>query len=191
MVFFVSLLASECNDEYNYANFPTAPEELKEYIGNSLEIYMDKNIKTFPDFKRKRVEGGEIYYIKDGSFVKFGEFYYPAKDGVWKLHVNKNGIIDEIDFAKINPYKDPAEDLANELNDDLGNLWVKWDGDAYGYKMVPEYTQLHLDDFYLAMDAFIFGSEDDATGLKNSIIDLHFINYTHEVREFIECQKKR
>ncbi len=186
LMLFSFSFASDCNDEYNYKNFPTASEELKDVLGDSLNSYLDRDIKIFKNFQAYDIQGS-IYYLKRDSFVKLKDYYYPKKNGVWKLHVNENNKIDEIDFAVIKLYQDPVEDLANELNEDLGNLWLKWDGDAYGYKMVPEYTQLHLDNFYIALDAFIYGSENDATGLKNSVVNLHIINYTHEVNEFIKC----
>ncbi len=186
-LFSVFLYASDCADEYNYKNFPTAPEEFKDVTIDALKNFMDKPVKNFENFVKTDIDGS-IYYLKRDSYVKLRDYYYPSKNGVWKLHANKNGKVDEIDIAIIKLYKDPAEDLANELNDDLGNLWLKWDGDAYGYKMVPEYTQLNLEGYYLSVDAFIFGSQNDATGLENSVIDLHIINYTHEVEEFKKCQ---
>ena len=186
-ILFVFLFGSDCADEYDYRNFPTAPEEFKDVTISALKKFMDKPVKNFKEFTKTDIQGS-TYYLKKDSYIKLKDYYYPAKNGVWKLHANRQGLVDEIDIAIIKLYKDPAEDLANELNDDMGNLWVKWDGDAYGYKMVPEYTQLNLDNYYLSVDAFIFGSEDDATGLEKSVIDLHLINYTHEVEDFIKCQ---
>lgn len=191
MVFFTAVLlfGSNCADEYNNESYATASESFGEVVGDSLKKYFYKDIKNFKKFKKTDIQG-EIYYLKIGSFFKNRDNYYPIKDGVWKLHVDKNNKIDELNFAQDKLYADPAEDIANNLNSDMDNLWAKWDGDAYGYYMIPEYVQLHYNDFYISLKAFIYGSEGDSTGLKKAFVDFYIINNTDEVNEYIKCSKR-
>ncbi len=185
-----SLFANNCADQYNNENFITAPEHFGEIADNKLDIYFGKDVKNFnKDFHAYNLQG-EIYYLRDGFFLKQKDNYYPIKDGVWKLHVNKNGKVDELELAQNTLYQDPIEDIANNLNSDMENLWAKWDGDAYGYYMIPEYVQLNYKDFYISMKVFLYGSDGDSAGLKKAFIDFYIINNTKEVNKFIRCSKK-
>jgi len=192
LMFFLTtlfLFGSNCADQYNSKNYSYISGNFGDIVGDSLKKYFDKDIKNFKEFKKTTILG-EFYYLKKGSFIKNRDNYYPIKNGVWKLHVDKNSKIDELNFAQKRLYVDPAEDIANNLNSDLDNLWTKWDGDAYGHYMIPEYVQLRYDDFYISLKAFIYGSEGDSTGLKNAFVDFYIINNTHEVNEYIRCSKK-
>jgi len=185
----VLLFGSNCADQYNNESYATASESFGDVVGNSLKKYFGKDIKNFKEFKKTDIEG-EIYYIKNGSFFKNRDNYYPIKDGVWKLHLDKNSKIDELNFAQDRLYVDPTEDIANNLNSDMDNLWAKWDGDAYGHYMLPEYIQLHYGNLYISLKAFIYGSEGDSTGLKKAFVDFYIINNTKEVKGYIRCSKK-
>ncbi len=185
----ILLFGSNCADQYNNESYATASESFGDVVGDSLKSYFGKDIKKFKKFKKTDMQG-EIYYLKSGSFVKNGDNYYPIKDGVWKLHVDKDAKIDELNFAKDQLYRDPAEDIANNLNSDMDNLWAKWDGDAYGHYMIPEYVQLHYGNYYISLKAFIYGSEGDSTGLKKAFVDFYIINNTDEVRRYIQCSKR-
>ena len=192
LMFFLTtlfLFGSNCADQYNNKNYAYTSENFGDEVGDSLKKYFDKDVKNFKEFKKTAILG-KMYYLKKSSFIKNRDNYYPIKNGVWKLHVDKNSKIDELNFAQKRLYADPAEDIANNLNSDMDNLWAKWDGDAYGHYMIPEYIQLHHDDFYISLKAFIYGSEGDSTGLKNAFVDFYIINNTHEVNEYMRCSKK-
>lgn len=191
MIFLTTLFlfGSNCADQYNNKNYAYISGNFADIVGDSLKKYFDKDVKNFKEFKKTAILG-ETYYLKKDSFVKNGDYYYPIKNGVWKLHADKNSKIDELNFAQKRLYADPAGDIANDLNSDIDNLWAKWDGDAYGHYMVPEYVQLNYDGFYISLKAFIYGSEGDSTGLKNAFVDFYIINNTHEVNEYIKCSKK-
>jgi len=191
MIFLTALFlfGSNCADQYSNKNYTYTSGNFGDVVGDSLKKYFDKDVKNFKDFKKTTILG-EIYYLKKSSFIKNRDNYYPIKNGVWKLHVKKNSKIDELNFAQKRLYADPTEDIANNLNSDMDNLWAKWDGDAYGHYMIPEYVQLHYNDFYISLKAFIYGSEGDSTGLKNAFVDFYIINNTHEVNEYMRCSKK-
>ncbi len=184
-----SLFGATCADQYNNQNYATASDNFGDIVGDNLQRYFEKNIKNFQDFQKKDIQG-EVYYLKKGAYTKHGDSYYPLKNGVWKLHADKGGKIDELDLAKDTLYQDPAEDIANDLNSDMGNLWARWGGDAYGYYMIPEYVQLNYKNFYISLKAFIYGSEGDSTGLKKAIIDFYIINNTDEVNKYIKCKQQ-
>ncbi len=184
----VLLFGSNCADQYNNENYETVSGGFGDIVGKSLEKYFDKDISSFKEFKKTDIQG-EIYYLKNGFFFKNRDNYYPIKNGVWKLHVNKSSKIDELNFAQKRLYADPTEDIANNLNSDMDNLWAKWDGDAYGHYMIPEYVQLHYANFYISLKAFIYGSEGDSTGMKKAFVDFYIINNTHEVNKYIRCSK--
>lgn len=191
-MFFLSalfLFGSNCADQYNNKNYAYTSGNFGDVVSGSLKKYFDKDIKNFKEFKKTAILG-KIYYLKKSSFIKNRDNYYPVKNGVWKLHLDKNSKIDELNFAQKRLYSDPAGDIANDLNNDMDNLWAKWDGDAYGHYMIPEYVQLHYDDFYISLKAFIYGSEGDSTGLKKAFVDFYIINNTHEVNEYKKCSKK-
>ena len=190
MILFASIMlfGSNCADQYNNEAYASASDNFGDVVKGSLKRYFGKDIKKFKDFKKTDIQG-EIYYLKKDSFVKNRDNYYPVKDGVWKLHTDKNGKIDELDLSQDTLYQDPAEDIANDLNSDMDNLWAKWDGDAYGYYMIPEYVQINYGDFYISLKAFIYGSEGDSTGLKKAMIDFYIINNTKEVNRYIKCSK--
>lgn len=185
----LSLFGSNCADQYNNQSYATASDNFGEIVGNTLEKYFGKDIKNFKDYKKTDIQG-EIYYLKKNSFVKNKDNYYPIKNGIWKLHVDKNHKVDEIDLAQDKLYADPAEEIANDLNSDMDNLWAKWAGDAYGYYMVPEYVQINYKNLYISLKAYIYGSEGDSTGLKKAFVDFYIINNTKEVIDFIKCSKK-
>ncbi|NOX16046.1 MAG: hypothetical protein GXP61_08495 [Epsilonproteobacteria bacterium] len=191
VLFFVtlSLFGSSCADQYSNENYATASDNFSDIVGNSFEKYFNKDINNFKEFKKADIQG-EIYYIKKDSFIKKGDNYYPIKDGVWKLHADKHNRIDELDLAHDTLYQDPAEEIANDLNDDMDNLWAKWAGDAYGYYMVPEYVQINYNSFYISLKTFIYGSEGDSTGLKKAFVDFYIINNTKEVNNYIQCRKR-
>ncbi len=185
----VMLFGSNCADQYNNENYSTPSDSFGDIVGMSLKKYFGKDIKEFKEFKKTDIQG-QKYYLKKGSFVKKMDNYYPVKNGVWKLHIDKNFKIDELNFAHDRLYVDPAEDIANDLNSDMDNLWVRWDGDAYGHYMVPEYVQIHYHNFYISLKAFIYGSEGDSTGLKKAFVDFYIINNTNEVNKYIRCSKR-
>ncbi len=183
-----SLFGSVCADQYSNENYSTASDNFGDIVKNDFKKYFNKDIKNFKIFKKIDMKG-EIYYLKKGAYIKKGDNYYPIKNGVWKLHVNSDNRIDELDLAHDTLYQDPAEEIANNLNDDMDNLWAKWDGDAYGYYMIPEYVQINYNSFYISLKAFIYGSEGDSTGLKKAFIDFYIINNTKEVNRYIRCRK--
>ncbi len=191
MLFLVtfSLFGATCADQYNNQSYATASDNFGDIVGDNFQKYFEKSIKKFKDFEKKDLQG-EVYYLKKGSYVKHGDSYYPLKDGVWKLHADKTGKIDELNLAQDTLYQDPAEEIANNLNSDMDNLWAKWDGDAYGHYMIPEYVQINYRDFYISLKAFIYGSEGDSTGLKKAMIDFYIINNTDEVNSYIKCKKQ-
>ncbi len=191
MIFLTTLLlyGANCADQYNNKNYATASENFGDVVGSSLKKYIGKNVKNFKQFKKTLMQG-ETYYLKNGSYLKNRDYYYPIKNGVWKLHADKNLKIDELNFAQKRLYADPIGDMANDLNDDMDNLWAKCDGDAYGHYMIPEYVQLHYNDFYISLKAFIYGSEGDSTGLKKAFVNFYIINNTDEVNKYIKCSKK-
>jgi len=182
----LSLFGSNCADQYNNEHYVSAPENFGDIVGNSLKKYFGRKIQNFKNFKKTDMRG-EIYYLKKDSFTKNRDNYYPIKNGVWKLHANKNHRIDELDLAQERLYADPVEEIANNLNSDMDNLWAKWDGDAYGYYMVPEYVQINYKNLYISLKAYIYGSEGDSTGLKKAFVDFYVINNTKEVNDFIRC----
>ena len=190
-LFFVvlSLFGSPCADQYSNESYATASDNFGDIVGNNFKKYFNKDIKNFKEFKKTDIQG-EIYYLKKDSFVKEGDNYYPSIDGVWKLHVNKYNQVDELDLAHDTLYQDPAEQIANDLNSDMDNLWAKWDGDAYGYYMVPEYVQINYGTFYISLKAFIYGSEGDSTRLKKAYVDFYIINNTKEVNKYIKCKNR-
>ncbi len=186
----ISLFGADCADQYNSKNYVTASEYFGDLVNGKFEKYFGKNAKEFKKFKKREIQG-EVYYLLPGSFLKKKDNYYPVKNGIWKLHANQKGKIDEIFLAQKRLYQDPTEDLANELNDDMGNFWIKFDGDAYGHYMVPEYLQINYKDFYISLKATIYGSKDDSTGLKSAFVDFYIINNTDEVKKFLQCMKER
>ena len=183
-----SLFGATCADQYNNQNYATATDNFSDIVGDNFQKYFEKNIKNFKGFQKKVIQG-KVYYLKKGTYVKHMDSYYPLKNGVWKLHADKYGKIDELDLAKDTLYQDPTEDIANDLNSDMGNLWVRWDGDAYEHYMVPEYIQINYKNFYISLKAFIYGSEGDSTGLRKAMIDFYIINNTKEVNKYIKCKK--
>ena len=184
-----SLFGATCADQYNNQNYATATDNFSDIVGDNFQKYFEKNIKNFKGFQKKVIQG-KVYYLKKGTYVKHADSYYPLKNGVWKLHADKAGKIDELDLALDTLYQDPTEDIANDLNSDMGNLWARWDGDAYGHYMVPEYVQINYKNFYISLKAFIYGSEGDSTGLKKTMIDFYIINNTKEVNKYIKCKNR-
>lgn len=191
LLFFIysSLFSNECNDEYSSKKFESAPDTFYDVIEVDFNRYFGKNIKLFQkQFHIKNIQGNN-YFLKVNSYAQKKDYFFPKKTGVWKLHVDKDGIIDEVDFGKVLPYQNSIDDMANELNDELENPWLMWDGNLYESIMVPEYIKLHVDEHYITLNTFIFGSKDNALGLKNSVLNFHIINNTIEVNQYIKCMK--
>ncbi|MFK5880719.1 MAG: hypothetical protein QM482_00785 [Sulfurospirillum sp.] len=184
----IMLFGSSCADQYSNENYTTASQSFGDEVGGSLKKYFGKDMQEFKEFEKTGIQE-EIYYLKKGFFVRNGDNYYPVKDGVWKLHADKNSKIDALDIAKNTLYQDSVEDIANDLNSDMDNLWAKWGGDAYGHYMVPEYVQIHYNNFYISLKANIYGSEGDSTGLKKAFLDFYIINNTDEVNRYVRCSK--
>jgi len=112
---------------------------------------------------------------------------YPIKSGIWKLHVDKNGIIDEIWFAKVYNYQNDNESMANEINDELDNLWLDWDADQYEAVMTPEDIKLKFKNYYITLNLYMYGNLYNQLKLKNSTLNFQIINNTHEVNSFLKC----
>ncbi|MCF6173519.1 MAG: hypothetical protein L3J44_07055, partial [Campylobacteraceae bacterium] len=82
MLFLVtlSLFGASCADWYSNESYATASDNFGDIVGNNFEKYFNKDIKSFKEFKKTDIQG-EIYYGKNGAYVKKGDNYRPQKDG--------------------------------------------------------------------------------------------------------------
>lgn len=198
-VLFVLLLAlsflfsKECADQYSDEAFLDAPSRLGDILDEGLKglpLFGDMAAYKKLEFKKIKIDG-ENWYIKPGSYIKEKDYTYPIKSGFWKYHVNKKGFIDEFDIAEAYSYKDSVESVANEINSDFEGMWSRWGGEAYALKLLPEDAQLRYGNFYLSLNVYLYGVKEDATTLKNTVIDYRFLNYTNEVNQFLKCKNRK
>ncbi len=190
---FVSLFAKKCADQYNNEAFLDAPLRVGDIFDDGLKglpLFGSAKIYKKLGYKKIKIDG-ETWYIKPNSFKKEGDYIYPVVSGLWKYHVDKSGFVDEFDLADAYSYKDKVESVANEINSDFEGLWSKWGGDEYAFKLLPEDAQLRYEKFYLSLNVYLYGVEEDATNLKNTVVNYHFLNYTNEVNQFLKCKKVR
>ncbi len=192
LLFSLSLFSRQCADQYDPEGFLEAPERLGEIIDENL-----KSLKLFGkakeyqkrlNFKKVKMWDGE-FFVKPNSFVVKRDNYYPIKSGLWRYHVNENGYVDEVDIADTFEYKDRVESVANEINGDFEGLWRGWGGDSYTLHLQPEDAQLRYISYYLGLNVYLFGVKEDATKLKNTVVDYRFLNYTDEVNNYIKCKE--
>lgn len=189
----ISLFAKQCADQYDSEAFLDAPERLGEIIDSGLKglpLFGKADAYNKLGFK-KMVIDDRVYYINPKMITKEKDYIYPVKSGLWKYHIDKNGKIDEFDIADAFSYKDGAQSVANEVNSDFEGLWNKWGGDDYALLMQPEDAQLRYGNYYLSLNVYLFGVEEDATSLKNTVVDYHFLNYTNEVNQYLKCKGKQ
>ncbi len=192
LLFCFFVFAKECPDQFDSKGFLDAPFRVGEIVDGGL-----KSLKLFGSFKEYKKLGFELvktvdgrYYLKKGCFIKVGDEIYPKCSGLWRYHLNKNGNVDEFDIAEVFEYQDRLEDVANEINSDFEGLWSDWRGDAYGYHLFPEDAQLRYGNVYIAFNVFIYGVKEDATTLKNTVVDYRFLNYTNEVKNYLKCKEE-
>jgi hypothetical protein len=189
----IAIFARQCADQYSDEAFLDAPERLGEIIDEGLKglLLFGKadNYKKL-GFEKIKIDG-KIYYINLKMIKRDKDYIYPVKSGLWKYHTDKNGYIDEFDIADAFAYKDKVESVANEINSDFEGMWSKWGGDDYGLLMQPEDAQLRYNRYYLSLNVYLYGVEEDATGLKNTVVDYHFLNYTNEVNQYLKCKGKQ
>ena len=188
-----TLFSRKCADQYDNEAFLDAPMRVGDILDNGL-----KGLPLFGNEKAYEKLGFKIvvinrkkYYIKPNSYKKFRDYIYPIKSGLWRYHVDKMGFVDEFDIADAYDYKDKVESVANEINSDFEGLWSGWGGDDYALKLLPEDAQIRYDKFYLSLNVYLYGVEEDATELNKTVIDYQFLNYTNEVNQFIQCKNRR
>ena len=194
LLFVVSLLFSkECADQYNDEAFLDAPSRLGDIVDEELKgLPLFGNAKAYKKLGFKKIKiDEENWYIKPGSYIKEKDYIYPIKSGLWKYHVNKKGFVDEFDIADTYSYKDSVESVANEINSDFEGMWSRWGGDDYALKLLPEDAQLRYGNFYLSLNVYLYGVKEDATNLKNTVINYHFLNYTNEVNQYLKCKNEK
>ena len=194
LLFVVSLLFSkECADQYNDEAFLDAPSRLGDIVDEELKgLPLFGNAKAYKKLGFKKIKiDEENWYIKPGSYIKEKDYIYPIKSGLWKYHVNKESFVDEFDIADAYSYKDKVESVANEINSDFEGMWSRWGGDDYALKLLPEDAQLRYGNFYLSLNVYLYGVKEDATNLKNTVINYHFLNYTNEVNQYLKCKNEK
>ncbi len=186
LLFCISLFAKQCADQYNSEAFLDAPERLGEIIDNGLKgLPVFGKAKEYQKLGFKKIKiYNKIYFINTKKIKRERDYIYPIKSGLWKFHIDKNGFVDEFDIAEAFGYKDKVESVANEINSDFEGLWNRWGGDDYALLMQPEDAQLRYGNFYLSFNVYLYGVEEDATRLENTVIDYHFLNYTNEVNKY-------
>jgi len=194
LLFFVmvELFSKECADQYDNEAFLDAPGRLGDIIDEGLDglpIFGNSKIYAKLNFKKIKREG-KIYFIKSGSYKKERDYIYPVVSGIWKYHIDKNGYVDEFDIADVFGYKDSVESVANEINSDFEGMWRSWGGDEYALKLLPEDAQLRYEKYYISLNVYLYGIREDATNLKNTVIDYHFLNYTNEVNQYLKCKEE-
>ena len=193
MLFIFSFVfAKECADQYNPENFLDAPMRVGDILDDALKnLPLFGKEKVYNKLKFKKVSfDGKSWYAKPNSYKKEGDYIYPQISGLWKYHVGKNGYIDEFDIADAYSYKDRVESVANEINSDFEGLWSRWGGDDYALKLLPEDAQIRYENFYFSLNVYLYGVKEDATNLKNTVVNYHFLNYTNEVNQFLKCKKE-
>jgi len=193
LLFGVSLLFSkECADQYNDEAFLDAPLRLGDILDEALKgLPLFGSATAYKNLGYKKIKiDGEDWYIKPGSYVREKDYIYPVKSGLWKYHVDKRDFVDEFDIADAYGYKDRVESVANEINSDFEGLWSRWGGDDYALKLLPEDAQLRYGNFYLSLNVYLYGVKEDATSLKNTVIDYRFLNYTNEVNQYLKCKEE-
>ncbi len=189
----LALFSKQCADQYDPEGFLDAPERLGEIIDDNLKgLPLFGKAKAYEKlgFKKREIWGKE-YFVKEGSFVKEGDYYYPVKSGLWRYHVDGKGYVDEFDVADTFGYKDKIENVASELNSDFEGLWSGWGGDSFAMRLQPEDAQLRYYRYYISMNVYLFGVDEDATELKNTVVDYRFLNYTDEVNNYIKCKEEK
>ncbi len=193
LLFTFSLLFSkECADQYNDEAFLDAPSRLGDILDEGLKgLPLFGSAKAYKKLGFKKIDiDEENWYIKPGSYIKEKDYIYPINSGLWKYHVDKSGFVDEFDIADAYSYKDRVESVANEINSDFEGMWSRWGGDDYALKLLPEDAQLRYGDFYLSLNVYLYGVKEDATNLKNTVINYHFLNYTNEVNQYLKCKRE-
>ncbi|WP_458701282.1 hypothetical protein ACKGJI_04020 [Sulfurospirillum sp. 1307] len=179
-VIFINLFAQNCNDEYSNKKYLTSPENFSDIVEVKFDKWFDKKVsKDFIKIKNN--------YYKKNSYKIHKDYIYPIKSGIWKLHIDKNNLIDEIWFAKVLNYQNDNESMSNEINDDLDHLWLDWNEDQYEAIMQPEDIKLHVDNFFITLNLYMYGNKDNQLKIKKSTLNFHMINNTHEVNNFLKC----
>jgi len=194
LLFGVSLLFSkECADQYNDEAFLDAPSRVGDILDESLKgLPLFGSAAAYKNLGYKKIKiDGEDWYIKPGSYAREKDYIYPVKSGLWKYHIDKNRFVDKFDIADAYGYKDSVESVANEINSDFEGLWSRWGGDDYALKLLPEDAQLRYGNFYLSLNVYLYGVKEDATSLKNTVIDYRFLNYTNEVNQYLKCKEEK
>ncbi len=189
----VALFSKECADQYSNEAFLDAPMRVGDILDEGLKgLPLFGNTKVYKKlgFGKIKIDGAD-WYIKPGSYIKERDYIYPIKSGLWKYHIDKNGFIDEFDIADAYSYKDRVESVTNEINSDFEGLWSRWGGDDYALELLPEDAQLRYGNFYLSLNVYLYGVKEDATNLKNTVVDYQFLNYTNEVNQFLKCKNRK
>lgn len=177
------LLSNDCSPYFNPERFYETPEMLKELLDEKFQ----NGVFYKQDFKEKIVSKNEI--LKKDSFVKFRDFIYPVKNGLWKYKIVKNRI-NEINIAIVEIYRFADIDIANTINDDYGNFWEDYIENAYEMQLTPEQTLFRYNNTYFTMAVFIYGVKGDGTPLKGTVVNLWLKDYTKEVNTYIKCMKE-
>lgn len=178
------IFANECSPYYNPEKFYEASEGLTEI----LEENFSNGIFSDISFKDKIIVNDEV--IKKDSFIKFGEYIYPTKNGLWKYKRIANKI-NEVNISRTEIYKFADIEIANSLNDDLDNFWDDFIENAYEMQLTPEQTLFRYNNTYFTMAVFIYGVKGDQTPLTGTSINLWLKDYTKEVNTHIKCMKEK
>jgi hypothetical protein len=176
--------AKECSPYYNPKKFYEASEGLTEILDENFSNGIFSDIS----FKDKVAVHEEV--LKKGSFIKFGEYIYPTKNGLWKYKKIDNKI-NEVNISRTEIYKLADIEIANSINDDLDNFWDDFIENAYEMQLTPEQTLFRYNNTYFTMAVFIYGVKGDQTPLKGTSINLWLKDYTKEVNIYIKCMKEK
>lgn len=186
----LNVYAQLCSPYYNPSKFYESPDYLKEIIKENLE---DKKINFFGDkniYKSLSFISNKNTYIKKDSVLKFKEYIYPLKNGLWKYEINNNRI-NTLSIARIELYRYSESEIADEINANFDGFWNDWREDAYEMQLVPQDTLFYYNKQYFSLSVFIYGFKGDSTKLKGTIVNYVFHDFTQEVKNFIECEGQK
>lgn len=176
------LYSSDCSPYFNPEKFYEAPEALVELLDENFPngLFSDK---AFTQSEKK-----DSYFLKKDSYLEFGDYIYPIKNGFWKYKL-ENEKISEVSIAMVEIYRSSDIQMAENVNNDYDNFWNDFNQDAYEMKLTPEQTLFRYNDAYFTMSVFIYGTNGDSTPLKGTVVNFWLKDYTQQVNTYKECIK--
>lgn len=175
------LFAQQCADEFSPKHFDESPSFFEDLVDIS---HIGEGHK-----KLGFIQKGDTFY-KPKSYVLYKDYIYPTINGLWSYKVDTNGKIYEVNIAQIESQIMIDTVLADMINSDFEDVWIKWEGDSYEHYMEPEFVRFKYRGRYFSLKVVFWGVRGDSARVDKSTINYQIIDFTDEVKGYISCFSK-